>query len=27
VRLDNASHWLQQDAPADFVREVLAFLQ
>jgi len=27
VRLDNASHWLQQDAPADFAREVLAFLQ
>ena len=26
VRLDNASHWLQQDAPRDFAREVLAFL-
>lgn len=27
VRLENASHWLQQDAPADFAREILAFLQ
>ncbi len=27
VRLENASHWLQQDAPTDFAREVLAFLQ
>ncbi len=24
--LDNASHWLQQDAPDDFAREVLAFI-
>ncbi len=24
--LDNASHWLQQDAPEDFAREVLAFI-
>ena len=26
VRLENASHWLQQDAPADYAREVAAFL-
>ena len=26
AKLENASHWLQQDAPADFAREVLAFL-
>ena len=25
-RLENASHWLQQDAPADFAREVIAFI-
>jgi pimeloyl-ACP methyl ester carboxylesterase len=25
VRLENASHWLQQDAPADFAREIAAF--
>lgn len=27
VRLENASHWLQQDAPAAFAREVAAFLK
>jgi len=27
VRLDKASHWLQQDAPRDFAREVLAFVR
>ena len=27
VCLENASHWLQQDAPTDFAREILAFLQ
>jgi pimeloyl-ACP methyl ester carboxylesterase len=27
VRLENASHWLQQDAPTEFAREVLAFLR
>ncbi|MGD9741552.1 MAG: alpha/beta fold hydrolase [Dongiaceae bacterium] len=26
VRLENASHWLQQDAPAEFAREIAAFL-
>jgi pimeloyl-ACP methyl ester carboxylesterase len=26
VRLEHASHWLQQDAPAEFAREVAAFL-
>lgn len=25
-KLENASHWLQQDAPEDFAREVLAFM-
>ena len=27
VRLENASHWLQQDVPGDFVREILAFVR
>jgi pimeloyl-ACP methyl ester carboxylesterase len=27
VRLDKASHWLQQDVPRDFAREVLAFVR
>jgi pimeloyl-ACP methyl ester carboxylesterase len=27
VRLENASHWLQQDAPAEFAREIAAFLE
>ncbi|HXV24782.1 MAG TPA: alpha/beta hydrolase [Alphaproteobacteria bacterium] len=27
VRLENASHWLQQDAPEDFARELLSFLK
>ncbi len=27
VRLENASHWLQQDAPEDFAREVVAFVR
>jgi len=27
VRLENASHWLQQDAPAEFAREIAAFLK
>ncbi len=27
VRLENASHWLQQDAPAAFAREIAAFLK
>lgn len=27
VRLENASHWLQQDAPEAFARELLAFLR
>lgn len=27
VRLENASHWLQQDAPAEFAREIAAFLR
>jgi pimeloyl-ACP methyl ester carboxylesterase len=27
VRLENASHWLQQDAPAAFAREIAAFLE
>jgi pimeloyl-ACP methyl ester carboxylesterase len=27
VRLENASHWLQQDAPAEFAREVAAFVR
>jgi len=27
VRLENASHWLQQDAPVEFAREVAAFLR
>lgn len=27
VRLENASHWLQQDAPEDFAREIAAFLR
>jgi len=27
VRLENASHWLQQDAPEAFARELLAFLK
>jgi len=26
VRLENASHWLQQDAPEDFAREIINFL-
>ena len=26
VRLENASHWLQQDAPDDFAREIVAFI-
>jgi len=26
VRLDNASHWLQQDVPEDFAREVVKFI-
>ena len=26
VRIEHASHWLQQDAPEDFAREILAFL-
>ena len=27
VRLENASHWLQQDVPGDFVREILDFVR
>lgn len=27
IRLENASHWLQQDAPEEFAREVMRFLQ
>jgi pimeloyl-ACP methyl ester carboxylesterase len=27
VRLENASHWLQQDAPVEFAREVAAFVR
>jgi pimeloyl-ACP methyl ester carboxylesterase len=26
IRLENASHWLQQDAPEDFAREIINFL-
>jgi len=26
IRLEHASHWLQQDAPGEFAREILAFL-
>ena len=26
VRLENASHWLQQDAPEDFAREIVKFI-
>lgn len=26
VRLENASHWLQQDAPADFAEAIIAFM-
>jgi pimeloyl-ACP methyl ester carboxylesterase len=25
-RLETASHWLQQDAPEDFAREIVAFI-
>lgn len=27
VRLENASHWLQQDAPAEFAHEIAAFIR
>ena len=26
VRLENASHWLQQDTPKEFANEVIKFL-
>jgi haloalkane dehalogenase len=26
VRLENASHWLQQDAPEDFANEIVKFI-
>ena len=26
VRQENASHWIPHDTPADFAREILAFL-